>query len=98
MANKRTNKLSITTIKLEKETKARLSRLKEYEKETYEEVIRKILFVLNKVRKSPDAGNRLLSRIDKNIKRKSLYGKKQGAREQIIKEKKESEELNQNQE
>tara|TARA_Y100000310_G_scaffold72424_1_gene68456 strand:- start:4740 stop:5033 length:294 start_codon:yes stop_codon:yes gene_type:complete len=63
----------ITTIKLKQETKARLLRLKEHDRETFEEVIRKILFILNRVRKDPISANRLLTRIDKNIKRKSQY-------------------------
>ena len=77
MVTRKTNRESITTIKLEKETKARLSRLKEHERETYEQVIRKILFILNKVRKNSESGNRLLSRIDRNIKRKLIHNKKQ---------------------
>lgn len=63
----------ITTIKLKQETKARLSRLKEHERETFEEVIRKVLFILNRVRKDPISANRLLTRIDKNIKKKIAY-------------------------
>lgn len=67
----------ITTIKLEEETKKRLDNLKEHKRETYEEVIRKILFILNKIRKDPISANRLLSKIDNNIKGKSIYNKKQ---------------------
>lgn len=67
----------ITTIKLEEETKARLDHLKEHKRETYEEVIKKILFVLNKIRKDPLSANRLLSKIDRNIKGKTMYNKKQ---------------------
>ena len=63
----------ITTIKLKQETKARLSRLKESERESFEEVIRKVLFILNRVRKDPISANRLLGRIDKNIQRKNQY-------------------------
>jgi len=63
---------NITTIKLETETKERLNRLKEHERETYEQVIKKILYILNRIRKDPVAGNRLLSNIDKNIKRKQI--------------------------
>lgn len=69
--------VKITTIKLEEETKARLDHLKEHKRETYEEVIKKILFILNKIRKDPVSANRLLSKIDRNIKGKSLYNKKQ---------------------
>ena len=58
------NKENITTIKIKKQTKARLEHLKEHERETYEEVIRKILYILNRIRKDPVSANRLLSRID----------------------------------
>jgi hypothetical protein len=67
----------ITTIKLKGETKKRLDYLKEHKRETYEEVIRKILFILNKIRKDPISANRLLSKIDTNIKGKHIYDKKQ---------------------
>ena len=66
---------NITTIKIHKETKQRLSRLKEHERETYEEVIRKMLYILNRTRKDPVSSNRLLSKIDKNIQRRQGYTK-----------------------
>lgn len=75
---------NITTIKIQKQTKARLEHLKEHERETYEQVIRKILYILNRIRKDPVSANRLLSRIDKSIKRKFIYNKKQ--KEQEVKE------------
>jgi len=66
----------ITTIKLKEETKKRLDYLKEHKRETYEEVIKKILFILNKIRKDPISANRILSKIDNNIKGKRMYNKK----------------------
>ena len=60
---------AITTIKLEQETKARLERLKEHERETYNQVIKKVLYILNRIRKDPVSANRVLGSIDKNIKR-----------------------------
>jgi len=59
-----------TTIKLSKKTKERLDNLKEYSAESYEEVLKKILYILNLIRKSPELGNKALGNIDKNIKRK----------------------------
>ena len=67
--------MEITTIKLEKETKGRLDKLKEHEKESYNQVIKKILYALNVVRKNPALGNKVLSRIDKTIKRRQDYEK-----------------------
>jgi len=67
----------ITTIKIEKGTKDRLERLKEHNRETYNEVIKKILYILNHIRKDPVSANRILSKIDANIRRKENFsGKK----------------------
>jgi len=64
-------KKEITTIKIEKTTKSRLDKLKEYERETYNQLIKKILHILNTFRKNPEVANRILKNIDKNIKRKN---------------------------
>lgn len=61
------------TIKIEKQTKIRLGRLKEHERETYDQVIKKVLYVLNRIRKDPVSANRILQNIDKNIRRKKGY-------------------------
>ena len=66
----------ITTIKLDGETKIRLDHLKEHERETYDQVIKKMLYVLNEIRKDPISGNRFLGKIDANIRRKQVYEKK----------------------
>lgn len=63
----------ITTIKLDRETKSRLDKLKEHDKESYNEVIKKTLYLLNILRKNPLYGNKLLANIDKTIKRKEVY-------------------------
>tara|TARA_Y100000310_G_C20128887_1_gene554928 strand:+ start:94 stop:342 length:249 start_codon:yes stop_codon:yes gene_type:complete len=68
-------KSKITTIKLERETKARLDRLKEHEKESYNQVIKKILHLLNVYRKSPEQGNKILRTIDSMIKRRKVYSR-----------------------
>ncbi len=57
-----------TTIKLEKKTKERLDGLKEYEHETYNELINKILNIINITLKNPIAGARIFG----HIKRKKL--------------------------
>ena len=66
----------ITTIKLDIETKTRLDHLKEHERETYDQIIKKMLYVLNEIRKDPVSGNRFLSKIDSNIRIKQAYEKK----------------------
>ena len=64
-----------TTIKINRKTKQRLDNLKEHKRETYEETIRKILYILNRIRKDPISANRVLGNIDANIKRKTLFKK-----------------------
>ncbi len=60
---------NITTLKLEKETKERLERLREHKRETYDDIIRKILFVLNMVRDDPNKAKAILEFIDEKRKR-----------------------------
>jgi predicted DNA-binding protein len=67
-----------TTIKISRETKQRLDNLKENGRETYEQVITKILYVLNQIRKNTLLGNKILGNINRNIKRKKDYEKKAG--------------------
>lgn len=55
----------ITTIKIDRETKLRLDKLKVHSKESYDEVIQKILFILNLCKVNPlQARDRLIA-IDK---------------------------------
>ena len=63
----------VTTIKLSTETKKRLDRLKEYKKETYEEVLKKILFILNTSKKNPEKAQKIFKKIDSAIKRKESF-------------------------
>lgn len=55
---------NISTIKLSKETKQRLEKLKEHNRETYEDIVKKILYILNIVRESPDKAKGILEFID----------------------------------
>jgi len=60
--NKENNK--ITTIKLEEETKSRLDKLKVHDKESYNQVIKKMLFILNALRKNSKVAEGILNNID----------------------------------
>lgn len=65
----------ITTIKLDEETKKRLDKLKVHPKESYDEILQKILFILNLCKAgSREARDRLLA-IDK-IKNLNKISKK----------------------
>jgi len=65
--------MDVTTIKIERETKTRLERLKEHERETFNQVIKKILYILNQIRKDPISGNRVLGNIDRNVRKRKVF-------------------------
>ena len=57
-----------TTIKLDKKTKERLDHLKEYKRETYDDLLQKILEILNICKANPErARARLATRNDTGI-------------------------------
>jgi hypothetical protein len=53
----------VTTIKLLEETKLRIEKLREHKRESYDDILRKILYVLNLARDDPDKAKRTLERI-----------------------------------
>lgn len=67
------NKEQITTIKITKQTKARIDRLKEHERETYEQVLKKILFILNLSKKDSEKASDMLRKLDLAIKKREYY-------------------------
>lgn len=71
MAEKKTRE--ITTIKIEKETKMRLDRLKEHKRESYEEILKKILGILNIIKADPEKAAGILDKIDKSSSLKHRY-------------------------
>jgi hypothetical protein len=64
----------VTTIKVYGETKDRLDRLKEHHRESYDEVLRKVFYIFNSLRKDPEKAMRVLRKIDK----KSAQDKRSG--------------------
>jgi hypothetical protein len=77
MSNKKmSKKAKMTTMKLLGETKLRLEKLREHKRETYDEVLRKILYVLNTAREDPFKAKKILERIEE-IRDKTLEEKKQ---------------------
>jgi len=68
MSNKKTKKKNlentkITTIKVLEETKLRLEKLREHKRESYDDILKKILYVLNVAREEPEKSKRILERI-----------------------------------
>lgn len=76
MSNKKTIRKEegtekITTLKLLEETKLRLEKLREHKRETYDDILRKILYILNTVRDEPEKAKRILEKIDE-LRRRML--------------------------
>lgn len=69
MAKKKDPSEKITTIKLLEETKTRIEKLREHKRESYDDILRKILYVLNIARDSPEKAKRVLERIEDLRKR-----------------------------
>ncbi len=63
MVIKKTPLGKITTVKLLEETKLRLEKLREHKRESYDDILRKILYILNIARDDPDKARRILERI-----------------------------------
>jgi predicted transcriptional regulator len=58
-----------TTIKLNKETKKRLDNLKEYKRETYDEILQKMLSILNLCMANPARAKARLMAIERQRRR-----------------------------
>ena len=76
MTRKKIPTKKITTIKLLEETKIRIEKLREHKRESYDEILRKILYILNTVRDEPDKAKRILEKIS-DLRRKMLEEEKQ---------------------
>jgi len=67
---------NVTTIKISTETRQRLGKLKEYERESFNDVLNKVFYILNTCKKSPEKAQRILINIDRRIKRGQIIKKK----------------------
>src|SRR3989344_8193835 len=56
--------MPVTTIKISMETKSRLDKLKEYKKESYEEIMQKIFLIINILKVNPVKARKILKRIE----------------------------------
>jgi hypothetical protein len=66
----------ITTIKISTETRSRLMNIKEYDRETYNELINKLFYIVNVCKNDPFKAQKILENLDKRIKRKVVIKKK----------------------
>ncbi|MDD4353560.1 MAG: hypothetical protein PHN56_03825 [Candidatus Nanoarchaeia archaeon] len=68
--------MSETTIKLRSETKMELDSFREYMNESYDELLRKIIFVAKNCKKKPELSAKTIEEIEmarKRIKQGSFY-------------------------
>ena len=56
--------MSVTTIKLDTETKLELDRFREYKNESYDEVIRKVVYIAKNVKKKPQLSRETVKSIE----------------------------------
>ncbi|MDD5193068.1 MAG: hypothetical protein PHF67_00625 [Candidatus Nanoarchaeia archaeon] len=66
----------ITTIKITKDTRERLNKLKEYERETFNDILNKMFYILNICKKTPEKSQKILNNIDKRIRRRQIMKKR----------------------
>lgn len=76
----------ITTMKLLSETKKRIEKLREHKRESYDDILRKILYILNVVRDDPEKSRRILIRID--ALRKRMFEEEKNQKEDLKRERK----------
>jgi predicted transcriptional regulator len=61
--------MNATTIKLHTETKHALDQLREYKNESYDEIIRKMVFIIKNIKTQPELSKETISAIEKARKR-----------------------------
>jgi len=74
----------ITTIKLLEETKFRVEKLREHKRESYDDILRKILYVLNAARDDPEKAKKILEKI--STLRKRMIEEEKQQKEDLKKE------------
>lgn len=61
--------MEATTIKLHTDTKYELDQFREYKNESYDEVIRKMLYIIKNLKSQPELSKEAISAIEKARKR-----------------------------
>jgi uncharacterized coiled-coil DUF342 family protein len=56
--------MGVTTIKLNTETKTELDKFREYKNESYDEVIRKVVYIAKNVKKKPQLSKETIKSIE----------------------------------
>jgi predicted transcriptional regulator len=61
--------MNATTIKIHKDTKAQIDQFREYKNESYDEVLRKIIYIVKSIKKKPDLSKEAIKSIEAARKR-----------------------------
>jgi predicted transcriptional regulator len=61
--------MSATTIKIHKETKAEIDQFREYKNESYDEVLKKLIYIVKKIKKESQLSKETLTAIQAARKR-----------------------------
>lgn len=61
--------IKTTTIKIHQDTKTQLDRLREYKNETYDELIKKVLFIVETLKTKPELSRETVEAIEKSRER-----------------------------
>jgi len=56
--------MSATTIKIHIETKAEIDQFREYKNESYDEVLRKLIYIVKKLKKEPELSKETIKAIE----------------------------------
>ena len=56
--------MSATTIKIHKETKAEIDQFREYKNESYDEVLKKLIYIVKKLKKEPELSKETIKAIE----------------------------------
>ena len=61
--------MDVTTIKIKLDTKHQLDQFKEYKRESYDELIRKMIYIVKKVKTQPELSKEAITAIENARKR-----------------------------
>lgn len=65
-------KEQITTIKIQKQTKERLDKLRVHKKDSYDEIVKRMLGILNVCRRDPDQAQETLEKLENLAKKNKV--------------------------
>ena len=61
--------MTATTIKLYQDTKSELDQFREYKNESYDEVLKKLVYIVKKTKSEPELSKEAIEQIEKSRKR-----------------------------